>query len=67
MCYDLRRSLLLRLCQSGRNIFERGDVLINVRFRVLYGDRPLLIPPIRLRHHATVDHGKPVVAPALAM
>ncbi len=30
---------------------------------MLHGNRPLLIPPVGLRHHAAVDHGEPIVTP----
>src|SRR5690242_11659565 len=40
---------LLRSREGGRNFFEDGKVLINIRFGVLHGNGPLLVPPIRLR------------------
>ena len=62
VCRDCH-SLLLGGRQGRGNIFERGKMLINVGFSVLYGDRPLLIPPVGLCHDAAVDHAKPVVSP----
>src|SRR6202522_14933 len=38
-------------------------MLIDVGLRVLYGNGPLLVPPVRLGHHAAVDHGEPVIPP----
>ena len=38
-------------------------MLIDVGVGVLDGDGPLLIPPVRLGHHAAVDHAEPVVTP----
>src|ERR1035438_2820258 len=40
-------------------------MLIDVRVGVLDGDGPLLIPPVRLGHYATVDHAEPVVTPEI--
>src|SRR5215831_5242031 len=42
-------------------------MLVNVRFGVLYGNGPLLVPPIGLREHAAIDHAEPVVAPEIAV
>src|SRR3984957_20073664 len=67
------RSVLVRcdssyplvLCRGQRigNVRECCEVLVDVGFRVLHRNRPLLIPPIRLRHHSAIDHRKPVMAP----
>ena len=56
-------ALLLSGSQSGRDFFEDGEVPVNIGFRVLDGDGPLLIPPIGLSEDAAIDHGEPVVAP----
>ena len=58
-------ALLLRLCECGCDIVERGEVLVDVGFGVLNGNRPLLVPPVRLRHHAAIDHAEPVVPPQI--
>src|SRR5580698_1572089 len=38
-------------------------MFIDISVGMLDRDRPLLIPPVRLRHHATVHHGEPIVTP----
>ena len=38
-------------------------MLVDVRFRVLHRNRPLLIPPVRLRKHAAIHHCEPIVTP----
>src|ERR1700675_3336053 len=43
-----RRTLLLRLRQRRSYIRESRDVLVDVGFGVLNGNRPLLVPPVRL-------------------
>src|SRR5690242_13966787 len=57
------RALLLRLRQRGRDVSERRQMLINVGFGVLHADGPLLVPPVRLRHHSAIDHAEPVMPP----
>ncbi len=56
-------ALLLRFGQRGGDVVERCQMLVDVGLGVLDGDGPLLIPPVRLSHHAAVDHAKPVMAP----
>ena len=46
-----------------RDVFERGEMLVDVGLSVLNRNRPLLIPPVRLCHHAAVHHAEPVVTP----
>ena len=58
----MQATLLLRAA-LGRDFFEHGEMLVNVRFGVLHGDRPLFIPPVGLREHAAIDHAEPIVAP----
>src|SRR6266436_4405320 len=55
--------LLLRLGQRRGHIFKRGQMLLNIGLGVLDGNSPLLIPPVRLRHHTAIDHGEPIVPP----
>ena len=62
---ECSRSPLLGFGQRGCEIFERGEVLLNILFGVLHRDRPLLVLPVRLRHHTAVHHAKPVVAPEI--
>src|ERR1700733_15158158 len=40
-------------------------MLVNIRHGVGDGDGPLLVPPVGLRHHATVQHAKPVELPEI--
>src|ERR1700733_14968428 len=44
--------LLLRHRQRRSNIRKCRQMLVDIGFRVLHGDRPLLVPPVRLAHHA---------------
>ncbi len=60
---ESRAAFLLRLCRAGRDFLENGEMLGNIGLGVLHGDSPLLVPPIRLRQHAAIDHGEPVVPP----
>ena len=53
----------LRFSQTRRDLFEYRKVLIDIRFAVLHGNGPLLVPPIRLSQHAAIHHGEPIVAP----
>src|SRR5271155_2239430 len=53
----------LRFCERGSDFFKYRQMLVDVRFRVLHGNGPLLIPPIRLGQHAAIDHGEPVLPP----
>src|SRR5438270_2583815 len=62
---DRSGAFLLRLRQGSCDVRKRRQVLVDIRFRVLHGNRPLLVPPVRLRHHATVDHAEPVVTPEI--
>src|SRR5467141_1042730 len=65
-CTDkYQASLLLRLRKRRRDFFKNCEVFVNVGFRVLNGDGPLLVPPIGLREDATIDHGEPIVAPEI--
>src|ERR1700722_1570157 len=56
-------ALLLCLSQRRGNFFKHRKVLVDVRFRVLHRDSPLLVPPVGLREHAAIHHRKPVMAP----
>src|SRR5690349_710613 len=58
-------ALLLRFGERGSDLFEGGEMLIDVRFRMLNRDGPLLVPPIGLREYAAIHHAKPVVAPEI--
>src|SRR5215471_5031122 len=58
-------AFLLRLRQRSSNVVECGDMLFDIGVGVLDRDRPLLIPPVRLRHHAAVHHPKPVMTPQI--
>src|SRR5579863_7807518 len=58
-----RFAFLLRLRKRCCDVVERGEVLVDIGLGVLDRNRPLLIPPVGLRHHAAVDHGKPIVPP----
>src|ERR1700740_1272180 len=53
----------LRLGQGRSDLVKHRQVLVDVRFGVLHGDGPLLVPPIRLRQNAAIDHSEPVVPP----
>src|SRR4029077_10877256 len=59
--------LLLRSCQGWGDLCKSGQVEVNIRFGVCYGDGPLLIPPIGLGHHAAIDHGKPILPPKVGI
>src|SRR6266853_4737941 len=63
--HKCRAAFLLGFCKRGRDFLENRKMLLNVRFRVLNGDGPLLIPPIRLCQHAAINHAEPVVAPEI--
>src|SRR5205823_9084408 len=63
--HKCQASLLLCLPERRRDFFKNGEVLVNVGFRVLNGDGPLLVPPIGLREYAAIDHGEPVVPPEI--
>src|ERR1700730_15913387 len=63
--YEGDTALLLCLSQRRRNFFKHRKVLVDVRFRVLHRDGPLLVPPVRLREHAAIYHRKPVAAPQI--
>src|SRR5258708_5295372 len=56
---------LLGLGKRGCDFLKRREMLVDVGFRVLHGDSPLFVPPIRLGKHAAIDHGEPVVAPKI--
>src|SRR3977135_2122017 len=58
-------TLLLRFRERGRYFLKHCKVLVDIRFGMLHGDRPLFVPPIRLREHAAIDHREPVVAPEI--
>src|ERR1700716_3939601 len=47
--YRRSAAFVLRLGECRSDIFKRRDVLIDVGFRMLHRNRPLLVPPIRLR------------------
>src|SRR4029079_5851099 len=59
------RALLLGLGQCGGNILESREMLVDIGFRVLYRNCPLLIPPVRLSHDAAINHAEPVVSPEI--
>src|ERR1035438_2806177 len=40
-------------------------MLVDVGLRMLHRNRPLLVPPIGLAHHATVHHAEPVMPPQI--
>src|SRR5580692_4221874 len=61
-CYG-GAALLLGFGQRGSDFFKHGKVFVDVRFRVLDRDGPLLVPPIWLCEDAAIDHGEPIVAP----
>src|SRR5271156_3759602 len=63
MCCYSSQPLLLRRGQRPSNVGKRRQVPVYVRLGVLHGNRPLLVPPVRLRHHATIHHAEPVVPP----
>src|ERR1700730_13318194 len=56
-------AFLLCFGKPGSDFLEGSEVLVNVGFGVLYGDRPLLIPPVGLRQHAAVHHAEPILPP----
>src|SRR5579872_158799 len=58
-----RRALLLRLRQRWGDVRKGRQMLVYVGLGVLHADGPLLIPPVRLRHHSAVDHAEPVMPP----
>src|ERR1700676_3481336 len=63
--YEGDTALLLCLSKRRRNFCKHRKVLVDVRFRVLHRDGPLLVPPVRLREHAAIYHRKPVMAPQI--
>src|SRR5580704_14259935 len=63
--YEGCTTLKLRFGEPGRHFLEHGEMFVDVGFRVLDGDGPLLVPPIGLRQHAPIDHREPVVAPKI--
>src|SRR5271168_5020979 len=58
-------ALLLGFRQPWSHFFEHFQMLVDVHFGVLYGNGPLLVPPIRLSENAAVNHRKPVLAPEI--
>src|SRR5579863_3328588 len=60
-----RIALLLGFGERCGNVVESSQMLFNVGIGVLHRDRPLLIPPVGLRHHAAVDHAEPVMPPEI--
>src|SRR4029077_1757351 len=63
MCCDRSHALVLRHCQRLGNIRKCRQVLVDISLGMLHGNRPLLIPPVRLAHHAAIHHAKPVMTP----
>ena len=61
----VRHGFLLSLGQCRRHLFKGGEVLVDIRHGVGDGDGPLLVPPVGLRHHATVQHAEPVELPQI--
>src|SRR5579863_7380449 len=62
-----RSALLLGLGERRRHIFKSRQVFVDIGFCMLHRDGPLLVPPIRLRHNTTVDHGEPIVPPQVGI
>src|SRR6266581_1930973 len=58
-------SLFLGLSKGRCDFFEYREVFVDIRLGMLHGDGPLLVPPIGLRQHSSIDHAKPVVAPEI--
>jgi len=58
-------SLLLRLRKRRRDLFETPLDACRCQHPYAGRDSPLLVPPVRLREHAAIDHGEPVVAPEI--
>src|SRR2546430_2241457 len=58
-------SLFLGLAKGRCDFFEYREVLVDIRLGMLHGDGPLLVPPVGLRQHASIDHAEPVVAPQI--
>src|ERR1700691_568749 len=52
------QALLLRDRKRFCYVGKCCQVLINVGLCMLNGNRPLLVPPIRLAHYSTIHHGK---------
>src|SRR5579871_1462420 len=63
--WDALAAFLLGLRQRCGDIVERGQVLVDVSVGVLDGNRPLLIPPVRLSHYTAIDHAEPVMTPEI--
>src|SRR5271169_2826240 len=63
--HEVCTALELRCCKAGRDFIEHREMLVDVGFRVLDGDGPLLVPPVGLRQDAAVNHREPVVAPKI--
>src|SRR2546428_1960453 len=62
---ECEAAFLLRFRECGRDFLKHDEVLVNVGFRMLNGDGPLLVPPIGLREYPAIDHAEPVVAPEI--
>src|SRR5512143_2658874 len=58
-------ALLLGFGQCGSDVCEGGEMLVDISLGMLHRDRTLLIPPVRLRHHAAVDHAEPIMTPEI--
>src|ERR1039458_7581134 len=56
-------ALLLRFRERGSDVVERREMMVDVGLGVLDRNRPLLVPPVGLSHHAAIDHAEPVVSP----
>src|ERR1700733_9400195 len=60
-------ALLLGLRYGWREVFEGGEMTIDVVHGVCDGERPLLVPPVGLRHNSAIDHAEPVEAPEVGV
>src|SRR6202140_5560780 len=65
VCCYCSQPLVLRRCQRLRDVRKCRQMLVDVGLGVLHGNRPLLIPPVRLAHHATIHHAEPVMPPQI--
>src|SRR5579872_2479394 len=56
---------LLRVRQCRSHFREHLQMTVDICLGVRHRQRPLLVPPVRLCHHAPVGHGEPVVRPEI--
>src|ERR1700686_1518933 len=61
----LADAFLLGFGERCGDIVESGQMLVDVSLGVLNRNRPLLVPPVGLRHYTAVDHGEPVMTPEI--